>query len=262
ALLADPEDLPPEGVHPSAVVDATALLGSGVAVGPHAVVGAGATLGDNVVVCANVYVGADAVIGDGSVLMPGVVVSRRCRIGRRCRLHANAVIGADGFGYYFRDGAYHKIPHIGTVEIGDDVEIGACSCVDRAKFGATRIGDGTKIDNLVQIAHNVQIGKGVILAGLVGVAGSSKLGDYVVLGGHAGIRDNITVGDEVRVAAYSAVLQDVPPGQTIGGIPAFDERQCVRVYHLQQKLPELKKQLEQLQARVNGLENATKDHRP
>ena len=262
AMLAPPEDLPPAGVHPSATVDQAARLGDGVAVAANVVVGPGAEIGDNVVLCANVCLGANAIVGEGSILMPGVVVGRDCTIGQRCRIHPNAVIGADGFGYYFRDGVHHKITHAGTVEIGDDVEIGACSCVDRAKFGATRIGDGTKIDNLVQIAHNVQIGRGALLASLVGVAGSAELGDHVVLGGHAVIRDNVTVGSGVQVAGFSGIGQDTEAGQAVGGVPAFPMGQFLRCHVVYKKLPEMSKKLRQLQARLDALENRTEDDRP
>ena len=259
ALLAPPDDLPPPGVHPSAVVQPTARLGKDVAVGPCVVVGAGACLGDGVVLCPNVTVGAEAMVGDSTVLMPGVVVYARCRIGRRCRIHANAVIGADGFGYYTRQGAHHKVPHIGTVEIGDDVEIGACSCVDRAKFDVTRVGAGSKIDNLVQIAHNVQIGRCAVLAGQAGVAGSAKLGDHVVLGGHVGVRDNVTIGDAVQVTGYSAVARDVEAGQVVSGIPAIPVRTHIRAAQVFERLPDLATQLRQLQARVDALEDAAKN---
>ena len=256
-LWAGKEDLPPVGVDPSAVVHPTAQVAADAAVGPGAVIGEGAAVGERVVLCANVCVGAGSTIGDETVLMPGAVVRERCTIGRRCRLHANCVIGTDGFGYYTRDGVHHRIHHAGTVEIGDDVEIGACSCVDRAKFGATRIGDGAKIDNMVQIAHNVQIGAGVLLAAQVGIAGSSRLGDYVVLGGHVGVRDNVQVGDGVRSAAFAAIARDVEAGQVVSGIPAIAAGQQARAVKIFASLPELKKQLRRLQARVDALEDAT-----
>ena len=262
ALLAPAEDRPPVGLHASAVVHETARLGRDTALGAHAVVAAGATLGDRVTLCSHVCIGENSTIGDDTVLFPGVVVRHGCRIGRRCRIHPNAVIGSDGFGYYHRDGVHHKVPHIGTVEIGDDVEIGACACVDRAKMGATRIGDGAKIDNLVQIAHNVQVGKGALLAGLVGVAGSSKLGDYVVLGGHVGIRDNIRIGDGVQVAGFSAVGQDVQAGKVLSGIPAFGLRDHLRAHMVFTRLPEMRRQVKALQARLDALENRTKNDRP
>ena len=164
------------GVHPTAVVDPAASLGANVSVGPHATVGPRAQIGDNTVLHAGVFVGEATRVGEGCVFWPNVVVRERCVIGRRVIIHPNATIGADGFGYEFIEGRHIKVPHIGNVVIEDDVEIGANSCVDRAKFSSTRIGAGSKIDNQVQIAHNVEIGQGAILAGQVAVAGSAKIG--------------------------------------------------------------------------------------
>jgi len=262
ALLAPPEDLPAPGVHPTAIVDATAELGPGVAIGPHAAVGAGATLGEGVVLCANAVVGAGAVIGARTVLFAGVVVRERCTIGRRCRLHPNVVIGSDGFGYYFRDGVHHKVPHIGTVQIGDDVELGACSCVDRGKFGVTRVGDGVKADNLVQVGHNARIGRGALLVAHVAIGGSVELGDYVALGGHVVVRDNVTVGPGVQAAGCTAIAQDLAGGQEVSGIPAMPAKQHYRALKVYAKLPEMRKQLNDLQARVNALEGRAKNDSP
>ena len=256
---APPDDHPPVGVHPSAVIagDAqvadTARVGAGVVIGPRARIGAGSILR------AGASVGADAVVGRDCLLTEGVVIGARCILGDRVIIGPNSVIGWDGFGYYFADGRHHKIPHIGHVEIGDDVEIGACACVDRAKFGATRIGAGTKIDNLVQIAHNVQIGRCCILAAHVGVAGSTRLGDGVVLGGHVGVRDNITIGDGVTSAAYAAIAGDVPSGQTVLGIPARDAREALRIIQAWPKLPDLLKRVRELESRIGALESP-KDH--
>ncbi len=261
ALIAPREDLPGPGVHPSAVVDPTARLGTDVAVGPHAVIGADVTLGERVTICAGVCLAAGVTIEAGSVLFPGVVVRERCRIGRRCRVHPNSVIGADGFGYYYRDGVQHKVPHVGIVEIGDDVEIGACACVDRAKFGITRIDDGAKIDNLVQIAHNVQVGRGALLAGQTGIAGSVRIGPYAAFGGNAGVVDNVSVGAGAMVAAKAAVLQDVADGEKVGGVPAMSLTTYLRGMLSLQKLPELTRQVKKLQARLDALEDAAEDDR-
>jgi len=262
-LLAEEEDLPPVGVHPTATVDPSADVGRDVTIGPYVVVGPEAVLGDRVILAARVSVGRGAAIGDDSVLLDGAVVYRRCRIGRRCRLGPNAVIGADGFGFYQRDGQWHRVPHIGTVEIGDDVEIGACACVDRAKFGATRIGDGTKLDNLIQIGHNAQLGRQVRAAALSGVAGSAVVGDNVVLGGHAGVGDNVRVGDDTQVGGYSAVTRNVAGGQAICGIYLTQPvHRHMRTLTACQSVPQLRKQVKELQARLDALEARTDDDPP
>ncbi len=262
AMLAPPEDLPPAGVHPTADVADGAVLGRGVAIGPHVVVGEGADIGDEVVLGPNVVVGAGVKIGAKTILFAGVVVRERCTIGRRCRLHPNVVIGADGFGYYFRDGVHHKVPHIGTVELGDDVELGACSCVDRGKFGVTRVGDGVKTDNFVQIGHNAQVGRGVVLVSHVAIGGSATLGEYVALGGHVVVRDNVNVGPQVEAAGCTAIAQDLEGRQSVSGIPAMPARQHFRAFKLYARLPEMKKQLTQLQARVDALESRAENDSP
>ncbi|HUS48180.1 MAG TPA: UDP-3-O-(3-hydroxymyristoyl)glucosamine N-acyltransferase, partial [Phycisphaerae bacterium] len=235
------EDLPSAGVHETAIVAADAEVASGAAVGPGVVVGSGAKIGSRAILCANVVIGARAVIGDETVLAEGVVIKADCIIGRRVRIGPNSVIGAAGFGFYFADGAHHRIPHAGNVVIEDDVEIGSCSCVDRAKFGSTRVGSGTKIDNLVQVAHNVQIGRGCILVGQSGVAGSAKLGNYVVAGGHSGIRDNVTLGDGVQCSAFAAVASDVGDGEVVAGIPAGPAKEQFRIIKACERVPELLK---------------------
>ena len=258
-LQAEPQDLPAPGIHASAVVAKDAALGRGVAVGPGVVIGPGAQIAPAAVLCANVSVGAGAVIGESTILYPGTVVERRCRVGRRCRIGPNAVIGSSGFGYFFAAGRHNPVNHIGIVEIGDDVDIGACACVDRAKFGATRVGDGTKIDNLVQVAHNVQIGKNCLLAALVGIAGSTRLKEYVVLGGHVGVRDNITVGSGVQIGACSGIAQDAPDGAVLAGIPAIDAAAWLRGVKLFARSAELYERIKTLEQKVKALESA-KDH--
>jgi len=254
--LAGSEDLPPAGVHPSAVVAPDAQIGPGVAIGPGAVVGARASIGAGGVLCAHACVGADAVVGEKTILFEGAVVRYGCVVGRRVRIGPNTVIGYDGFGYYTEHGVHHKIPHIGNVVIEDDVEFGACSCVDRGKFDSTRVGAGTKVDNLVQIAHNVQVGRGCILVGQCGIAGSARLGDYVVLGGGTGVRDNVTLGDGVQCAAHSAIAADVADGEVVAGTPAGPAKEVLRMLLASKKLPDLLKRVAQLQARLEALESS------
>lgn len=259
AALKGPADLPPVGVDARAAVAEDAIISPGAAVGALAHVGAGAVIEAGAVVCSQAYVGRDARLGADSILYPGARLLDGCIIGRRCRIHCNAVIGADGFGYYHRDGVHHKIEHAGNVVIEDDVEIGANSCVDRAKFGSTFVGAGTKLDNLVQIAHGAQLGQGVLMAALVGIAGSATIGDYCVFGGHAAVRDNVNVGPGVQLAAFSAIHNDVEPKQKLFGTPAIPARQYMRVLPVLHKLPQLREELRQVQAKLDALEQAAKN---
>jgi len=257
AVFAPPAAQPPPGVHPTAVVADSAAIGRNVCIGPHAVVGERVKIGDGCVLHANVFVGDETELGPDCVLWPGVVIRERCRLGKRVVLHPNVTVGADGFGYHYRDGAHHKIPQIGTVEIGDDVEIGASSCIDRAKFGVTRIGTGTKIDNLVQIAHNVEIGPNCIIVAQCGIAGSTRLGRLVVLGGQVGVRDHVTLGDGVRAAACCCISKDFPAGTVVNGIPAVENQQYLREQAQVRRLPETAAMWKELVKRIERLESAT-----
>lgn len=255
AAFAPPEDLPLAGIDPSAVVSPQAKIAEGAAIGPNVVVQPGAEIGPDSALCANVTVGRDVKIGSDCILFEGVVIRHGCVVGNRVRIGSNSVIGYDGFGYYTEGGAHNKIPHIGNVVLEDDVEIGACSCVDRGKFGSTTIGTGTKIDDLVMIAHNVQLGRGCLLAGQCGIAGSAKLGDYVVLGGHAGVRDNITLGNGVQGSAFAGVVWDIDDGEIVAGAPAIPVRERLRIIQAERKLPELLKRVKQLESRLSKLES-------
>ncbi len=220
------------GVHPSAVVADDALLGERVAVGPLAVVGANVELGDDVVVGPGAVVGAGARIGPGSVLRERVVVADGVTVGARCTIQAGAVIGSDGFGYVVGPRGAERVHHLGTVVLGDDVDIGANTCVDRATLGATVVGARGKLDNLVQVAHNVRLGCDVLVAGQAGIAGSTVIGDRVVIGGAAGITDHVRVGDDVHIAGGAGVTKSVPDGETWGGFPAQPVRQWIRERYL------------------------------
>lgn len=240
-------------------VDSTAVVGEGakvegVAVGAHVHIGEGAIIGAGTQLHPGVYVGAQTRIGRDCVLWPNVVVRERVTLGDRVILHPNVTIGADGYGYLFRDGKHQKIPQIGTVSIEDDVEIGANSTVDRAKSGVTRVGQGTKIDNLVQIGHNCDVGEHCIIVAQCGIAGSTTLGRYVVLGGQAGATDHVKIGDGVQIAAKSAVFNDIPDNVTVSGIPARDNRRNIREWVAVQRLPELLRDFRQLAKRLERME--------
>ena len=253
--LAEGRRRPEPGVHPTAAVAAGARLGKDVAIGAGAVVGNATTIGDRTVlragaiVAENCRVGADCELGEGAVVRAESVLGDRVRIG------PNSVIGYDGFGFQTIDGVHHRVPHLGNVVIEDDVEIDACTCVDRAKFGSTRIGRGAKIDNEVQIAHNCKIGAGSVLAGGTGIAGSATLGRYCVVAGQVGIKDGVTLGDGVQIGAKSVVLHDVAAGGQQLGIPARPAEETMRVWPAMKKLPDLLKRVRKLESRLEALES-------
>jgi len=201
-------------------------------------------------------VSAGCAVGDDCILAEGAVIRSRSAIGNRVRIGPNSVIGYDGFGYRTIEGVHHRIPHLGNVVIEDDVEIGACACVDRAKFGSTRIGPGVKIDNLVQVAHNCSVGAGSILAGQVGLSGSVKLGRYCVLAGQAGLVDNITLGDGVQVGAQGGVARSIPAGQKCTGTPTRPVMEALRIWQSAAKLPDLLKHVRKLESRLAALESS------
>lgn len=238
----------PVGQSPAAVIDPTARVDRTACLGPCVVVGPRTVVGPRAVLHAGVVLGADVRVGPECELRAGVVVEDRCVLGARVRIHANSVIGADGFGYRpSPDGAgLLKIPHAGHVEIGDDVEIGANANIDRGKFGPTTIGQGAKIDNLVQIGHNCRIGRSCIICGACGISGSVTLGDGVVLAGGVGVADNVTIGAGAKVGARSGVMNDIPPGEEWVGYPAYPVRTMMRIVAAQKRLPEALQQLKRI----------------
>jgi len=239
-------DVPAAGIHPSAQVAPDAQVGQQAAIGPNVVIGSGTQIGSHTVISAGCVLGRNVRIGSHCYLGPNVVVNWGCILGNRVLIHGNSTIGTDGFGYRLVNGRHRKVPHVGIVVIEDEVEIGANACVDRAKFGRTLIGRGTKIDNLVQIAHNVKIGENCIIVSQTGIAGSTELGKYVVLGGQCGIRDNIKIGDGVMAAATTAVDRDIEAGAKIVGSPARPFREFFRELSFIQKLPEMAKEIKAL----------------
>jgi UDP-3-O-[3-hydroxymyristoyl] glucosamine N-acyltransferase len=218
----------PKAVSPLAAISPSARLGQNVAVGPFATIGDNVVIGDNVKVFQNVSIEAGSAIGEDSIIYPNVVIYDGTRIGRRCVIHAGVVIGSDGYGFAMHEGKHHKIPQVGIVRIEDDVEIGAGTTIDRAALGETVIGEGTKIDNLVQIGHNVKIGKHCLLVSQVGVAGSTELGDHVFVAGQSGFSGHLKIGHRVQVAAKSAVLEDVPDDTKVMGSPAMPFNEFAR----------------------------------
>jgi UDP-3-O-[3-hydroxymyristoyl] glucosamine N-acyltransferase len=227
------------GIHPSAVIAASAQMDPTAHIGPHCTIGERVKLGAHCVLQAGDFIGDDSVLGEGTNLYPNVTIYAHSQIGRRVRIHAGTVIGSDGFGYVFDSGIQRKIPQIGDVIIGDDVEIGSNVAVDRGALGSTVIGKGTKIDNLVQVGHNVEIGDHCILCGQVGIAGSTTLGRYCVLAGQVGIAGHLKIGNQVTVGSKSGVMHNIPDGETWLGIPAQPDRQTKRMLIAVQRLPDL-----------------------
>jgi UDP-3-O-[3-hydroxymyristoyl] glucosamine N-acyltransferase len=245
-----PEPAFAAGIHPGAVVAGSAEIDPSAHIGPHCVVGAGVRLGASVVLQGGNFIGEDCILGAGTRLFPHVTIYPRTEIGQRVRIHAGAVIGADGYGYVLDNGIHRKVPQIGQVIIGDDVEIGANVTIDRGALGATRIGRGTKIDNLVQIAHNVVIGEHCLLISQVGIAGSSKLGNYVIIAGQAGVAGHLKIGNQVTVAAQSGVMTDIPDGEKWLGAPAQPDRQTKRQMIAITQLPDLIRRVAELEKKL------------
>jgi UDP-3-O-[3-hydroxymyristoyl] glucosamine N-acyltransferase len=238
------------GVHASAVVASDARVAQSATIGPLCVVEPGAVIGEHAHLQAQVFVGRNAVIGDESWLMPGVIVATECQLGKRVRVQPGAVVGSDGFGYEFVKGRHEKVPQVGVVVIGDDVEIGANSTLDRARFSRTTVGEGTKIDNLVQIGHNVVIGNHCLLCAQVGISGSTRLEDYVVLGGQVGVGGHITLHKGVKAGGQAGITADIAAGTFVNGTPAIPYLLERRVAVLQQKLPELFRRVDTLEAQL------------
>ena len=242
------------GVSPMASIGQKVALGAEISIHPFVVVGDRAVIGDRVTLFPGCYVGPDAVIGDDSLLYPNVTVRERARIGRRVIIHSGTVVGSDGFGYAFHRGEHHKIPQVGTVVIEDDVELGANVSVDRATLGLTVIGRGTKVDNLVQIAHNVTIGERSIIVAQAGISGSTAVGRGVILAGQVGVVGHVAIGDGARVGAQSGVARNVAPGQDVSGSPAIDHRQWLAVQATLPHLPELRRQLHRIEEELHALQ--------
>lgn len=248
---------PPEPVvgvvHPSASIHPTAVIDPSACIGPGCVVGAGVRIGARTHLNGGNHIGQGCRIGDDVQLLPNVVLYPRTQIGHRVAIHAGTVIGSDGYGYVLDEGRHRKILHLGNVVIGDDVEIGANAAIDRGVMGPTMIGEGSKIDNLVHVAHNVTVGKHCLILGQVGFGGSTRLGDYCVVASQAGIADHLKLGTQSRVGAKSGVMRDVPDGETVVGIPAQPDGRMKRQWVGMQQLPELMKRMRALEKQVATL---------
>ncbi len=247
------------GVDPTAKVAAGARLAEGVSVGAGAVIDRGVEIGENSIIAGGCKIGENSTIGKNCRIDGNVVIYHNCRLGDNIVIQANTTIGSVGFGYSFIDGAHRLIPHNGGVVIEDFVHIGANCCVDRAKFGDTMTGAGTKIDNLVQIGHNVVIGKCCLIAALSGLSGSCRLGDGVVLAGQVGLADNIEIGDGTMVGAQAGVMNSIPAGQKVAWTPAIKAKEAFRIVTLVMRLPKMAEQLKKLGKRTDRLEAAKDD---
>jgi UDP-3-O-[3-hydroxymyristoyl] glucosamine N-acyltransferase len=249
-----PPDQYAPGIHPSATIAPSAQIDPTASVGPNCVIGARVRVGARSVLMGGNHVGRDCLIGDDVCLFPNVVIYAKCQIGHRVSIHAGTVIGSDGYGYVFDEGRHRKMLQVGNVIIHDDVEIGANAAIDRAALGATVIGQGTKIDNLVHVAHNVTMGRHCLVMGQVGFAGSTQLGDYCVIASQSGIAGHLKLGHQATVGAKSGVMRDIPDKGTVLGIPAAPDKQAKRQMIAIQQLPELIRRTRELEKHVAALE--------
>ena len=245
-----PEQKFAAGIHATAVVAQSAQIDPTAHIGPHCVIGERVKIGARSVLLAGNFVGDDSKIGDDAGIFPNVTTYPRTEIGNRVRIHAGSIIGSDGFGYVQDGGVHRKVPQIGGVIIGDDVEIGAGVTIDRGALGPTVIGKGTKIDNLVHIAHNVEIGEHSLLCAQVGIAGSAKLGNYAVIAGQVGVAGHLKIGNQVTIASKSGVMNDIPDGEKWFGIPAQPDHDVKRQIIAQRQLPELLKRVAELEKKL------------
>lgn len=251
-----PDARPGPGISAKAFVGRGFACGKDVYIGPNAVIGENVTMGDGVCIHANAVIGDHVEIGDDTTIYPNVTVLDRCIIGRRVIIHSGSVIGSDGFGFTpDSHGRHHKIPQVGIVKIEDDVEIGACNTIDRATFGETRIGEGTKTDNHIHIAHNVVIGKHCIIVAQVGISGSVTVGNHVILAGQAGVAGHLTIGDGAVIGPQAGITRSVKPGVTVSGTPEMPHKKWLRVQNLVARLPEMKKTMAEIARRLEKIES-------
>jgi len=243
----------PKGIHPTAIVGKKAALGENVAIGPYTVVEDEASVGDNSIIYAHCFIGNNAKIGEGGLIYSNVSIRERVLIGKRCIIHSGAVIGSDGFGFVTVNGKHEKIPQTGIVELGDDVEIGANVAIDRARFDKTVIGNGTKVDNLVHIAHNVIVGENSLIVAQAGISGSTVIGKNVIIAGQAGLVGHITIGDGAVLAAQAGVTKSVPSDTMVSGYPAQQHDKALRINACLQNLPRLYDTVKELKKKIEEL---------
>ena len=241
------------GISPMASVATSATIGENVYIGPFVSIGEKAVIGDNTIIEANTSVGDSVTIGSDCILYSNVTIYHDCKVGNRCILHAGSVVGADGFGFAPGAGGYEKIPQIGIAILEDDVEIGANTCIDRATMGTTIIKRGVKLDNMVQVAHNVVIDEHTVMAAQCGVAGSTKIGSWCMIGGQAGISGHIKLGNQVKVGGHSGVTNKVQDGKAVMGYPAFEHSQFARATVIFKKLPEMYREMDALKKEIESL---------
>lgn len=260
-LMALYESMKPKktGISTMASVAASATIGENVYIGPFVYIGERAVIGDNTVIEANVSVGDNATIGSDCTLYNGVTIYHDCKVGNRCILHAGSVVGSDGFGFAPGANGYEKIPQIGIAVLEDDVELGANTCIDRATMGATIIKRGVKLDNMVQVAHNVVIDEHTVMAAQCGIAGSTKVGSWCMVGGQTGISGHIQVGNQVKVGGHSAISNSVKDGKAVMGYPAFDHAQFARATVVFKKLPEMYREMDALKKEIETLKQQLAD---
>ncbi|MBN1558879.1 UDP-3-O-(3-hydroxymyristoyl)glucosamine N-acyltransferase [candidate division KSB1 bacterium] len=247
------------GIHETACIGENVTLGDDIAIGPYVFIGADSKIGDRTVIYPGVFIGSRVEIGNDCTIYPHVSIREECKIGHQCILHMGAVIGSDGFGYAFENGVFNKLPQMGIVVLEDNVEIGANTTIDRATMGETLIKKGAKLDNLIQIAHNVEIGQHSALAAQSGISGSTKVGDYVQVGGQAGFVGHITIGDRAKIGAQGGVTKSVPEGEFYTGYPARPFRTEMRELASLVKLPDLMRRFKQLEQKIAELEARIKE---
>ncbi len=245
------------GVHPQAIIEQSASIGEDVYIGAMAYIGENVTLGNNVKIYPHAYIGDNVVIGDESIIYAGGKVYDECRIGNNCIIHAGAVVGSDGFGFAPQDdGSYKKIPQLGNVLIEDDVEVGSNTTIDRATMGSTIIRKGVKLDNLIQIAHNVEVGKNTVIAAQTGIAGSTKVGERCMFGGQVGVSGHISIAEGVKLSAQTGVPNSIKvPNETLIGSPAMNSRKYSRSFVLFKRLPEIKSDIDSIKRKIESADN-------